>query len=164
MSIVLGNLTWSPSEIQKDIPLDSGQPGNSALQRVVNALNRSYLDCDNYIFAFPRTETFPPNPDVVINGNLTVTVFKFRAHNPLGLINLRLIVNGSYAGGTGATVNLLENGFPIGTINLPAVAGTQTVLAPVISLGDVTYEIEIVTQLLSVATVRAIWVSWGDLT
>ena len=164
MAITLGNSTWSPSEFQKDIPLDSYQPGNSALQRVADAENRSWLDCNNYLFAFPRREFFVGPDYVVLNPNLTRTVFRFRAHNPVGLISQRFIVRGSYAGGTGATVRLREDGTSIGTITLGAAVTTQTVNAGIVSLGDVVYEIEIVTAIGSTATVREIWLGWGTFT
>lgn len=164
MAINLGNATWSPSEFQKDMPLDSYQPGNSALQRVVDAENRSWLDCNNYLFAFPRRESFAPTSYVVLNPNLTSTVFRFRAHNPVGLVSVRFIVRGGYAGGTGATVRLREDGTAIGNIALAGAITTQTTNAGIISLGDVVYEIEIVTAVGSTATVREIWVSWGTFT
>ena len=164
MAITLGNTTWSPSEFNKDIPLDSGQPGNSALQRVADAENRSWLDCNNYLFAFPRREFFVGPDYVVLNPSLTRTVFRFRAHNPVGLVSLRLIVRGSYAGGTGATVRLREDGTSIGSIALAGAVSTQTVNAGIISLGDVVYEIEIVTAAGSTATVREIWLGWGTFT
>ena len=164
MAIILGNTTWSPSEFQKDIPLDSGQPGNSALQRVANAENRSWLDCNNYLFAFPRREFFVGPDYVVLNPNLTRTIFRFRAHNPVGLISQRFIVRGSYAGGTGATVRLREDGTAIGNIALAGAITTQTTNAGIVSLGDVVYEIEITTAIGSTATVREIWLGWGTFT
>lgn len=164
MAITLGNSTWSPDSFQKDAPLDSYQPGNSALQRVADAENRSWLDCNNYLFAFPRREFFVGPDYVVLNPNLTRTVFQFRAHNPVGLISQRFIVRGSYAGGTGATVRLREDGAAIGNIALGAAVTTQTVNAGIVSLGDVVYEIEIVTAIGSTATVREIWLGWGTFT
>lgn len=164
MAIILGNTSWSPSEFQKDISLDSGQAGNSALQRVVNAENRSWLNANNYLFAFPRREFFVGPDYVVLNPNLTRTMFRFRAHNPVGLVSLRFIVRGSYAGGTGATIRVRENGTSIGSIALGAAVTTQTVNASIISLGDVVLEIEIVTAVGSTATVREIWLGWGTFT
>lgn len=164
MAIILGTSPWSPSEFQKDISLDSGQAGNSALQRVVNAENRSWLDANNYLFAFPRREFFVGPDFVVLNPNLTRTMFRFRAHNPVGLVSLRFIVRGSYAGGTGATIRVRENGTSIGSIALGAAVTTQTVSASIISLGDVVLEIEIVTAIGSTATVREIWLGWGTFT
>jgi hypothetical protein len=164
MAITLGNTTWSPSEFQKDIPLDSGQPGNSALQRVADAENRSWLDCNNYLFAFPRREFFVGPDYVVLNPSLTRTIFRFRAHNPVGLVDLRLIVRGSYAGGTGASLLLDENGTLINTVALTTTITTITTLAPVLSLGDVVYTIRVSTNAGSTATVREIWLGWGAFT
>jgi len=164
MAINLGNTTWSPSEFQKDIPLDSGQPGNSALQRVADAENRSWLNCNNYIFAFPRREFFTSPDYVLLNPNLTATVFRWRAHNPVGLVSLRFIVRGSYAAGTGARVRLREDGLSISTINLGPAIATQTNNPAILNLGDRVYTIDVETDVGSVATVREIWVSWGTFT
>lgn len=164
MAINLGNSTWSPDSFQKDAPLDSYQPGNSALQRVADAENRSWLDCNNYLFAFPRREFFVGPDYVVLNGNLTRTVFRFRAHNPVGLVDLRFIVRGSYAGGSIANLRLKENGTTIATVSLTGAIITHTVNGNILALGDRIYTIEISTGIGSTATVREIWLGWGTFT
>lgn len=156
MAVIVGSATWSPSEFQKNAPLDSGQPGNAALQRVLDAENRSWFDCKNYLFTRVTNEVA-----ATFNPGLTVTVFRFRAHNPVGLASLRLSVRGRYAGGTGAAVRLNDNGAPIATINLAAATSTQTLLGLVGGLGDRTYTIQVITQAGSTGYAPAIWVSWG---
>lgn len=164
MAISLYSGTWSPSELQKDVALNSYRPGDSALQRIANQANQSWIDAQNYLFAFPRTEILGTPPAVTLNGGLIRTCFRFRVHNPVNLESLRLIVRGSYAGGTGAEVRLRDNGTLIATINLAAAVSTQTILGLVLGLGDRTYTIEVQTQAGSVATIVGIWVSWGDFT
>jgi hypothetical protein len=164
MAINLYSGTWSPSELQQNVALNSYQPGNSALQRIANQQNQSWIDTKNYLFAFPRTERLGSAPAVTLNGGLIRTIFGFRAHNPVGLESLRLIVRGFYTGGTGANVRIRDNGTTIATINLAAAVSTQTILGLVLGLGDRTYTIEVQTQSGSVATMSGLWVSWGDFT
>ena len=60
--IVNSTATWSPSQFQKGIALDSNDPGNSALQAVVNAeaallKARAQLGLDPL---FTKTQTAKP--------------------------------------------------------------------------------------------------------
>lgn len=148
--------SWSPSQLQKGVPLDSNNPGNSALQAMVDAENRAWLTPKNYLFAYNSS----PSP-TTLNANLTRDVFRFRAHNPVGLVDLRFQVAGSYAGGTGANVYLKDNGVAIATINLTPTTIVHTATGPVGGLGDRTYTIEVKTDPGSTATFSRIWVSWG---
>lgn len=161
MAVLLGSLSWPPSDFQAGRPINSDRPGDSALQRVANALNRSWLDCANYLFAYPSGLSPSATTNVTLNGGLTATAFRFRAHNPVGLVNLRFIVEGRYVGGTGAVVRLKEGGVTIATATLTTSFAASTTFGTVAS-GDQTYTIEVETQASSVATVRNIWVSWGD--
>lgn len=147
--------SWSPSQLQKGVHLDSNNPGNSALQAMVDAENRAWLDSKNYLFAYNST----PSP-TTLNPNLTRDVFRFRAHNPVGLINLRFQVSGVYVGGTGANLYLKDNGVAIATINLTTTTIVHTATGPVGGLGDRTYTIEVKTDPGSTATFSRIWVSW----
>lgn len=164
MAVVLYTGTWSPSDLQKNIGLNSFRPGDSALQRIANQQNQSWIDAKNYLFAFPRSEILTAPATVTLNGGLIRTLFRFRAHNPIGLESLRFIVRGSYAGGTGANIRIRDNGSTIAIITLAAAVSTQTILGLVLGLGDRTYTIEVQTQAGSVATMVGIWVSWGDFT
>jgi hypothetical protein len=155
--ITNSNASWSPSQLQKGVPLDSNNPGNSALQAMVDAENRAWLRTKNYLFAYIGSTV-----GNTLNPNLNVTVFRFRAHNPVGLINLRFQVFGQYVGGTGADVRLVENGTTIATISLTAANITHTAFGTVIALGDRVYTIEVQTQIGSTAEFPGIWVSWGD--
>jgi len=62
MAVNLYSGTWSPSELQKDVALNSYRPGDSALQRIADQQNQSWLDAKNYLFAFPRTEILGSAP------------------------------------------------------------------------------------------------------
>ena len=163
MAVVLGSTTWPPSDFQAGIPVNSGRPGDSALQRAANALNRSWLDCDTYMFTYPNGLSASVTTNVTLNGSLTRTAFRFRSHNPTGMTTLRFIVEGRYVGGTGAVVRLKQGGVTVATINLTTSFASATASAAITS-GDQVYTIEIQTQAVSVATVRNIWVSWGDFT
>lgn len=147
--------SWSPSQLQKGVPLDSNNPGSSALQAMVDAENRAWLDSKNYLFAYNSS----PSP-TTLNSNLTRDVFRFRAHNPVGLVNLRFQVAGSYAGGTGAQLALKDNGLIIAAVNLATTTIVHTATGPVGGLGDRTYTIEVKTDPGSTATFSRIWVSW----
>ena len=148
--------TWSPSQFQKGIALDSNDPGNSALQAVVNAENRAWLDSKNYLFSW-----YAPAADSQLDPSANVTMFRFRAHNPVGLVNLRFQVRGRYVAGTGAQVRLVDNGTTIATINLTTTTTNHTATGIVGGLGDRTYTIQVQTQLGSTAEFPGIWVSWG---
>jgi hypothetical protein len=158
MAIVLGSSTWSPSTFQAGVPIDSNNPGDSSLQRVADALNRSWLDCDNYVFVFPGGSAFG---DLTVNPSLTVTAFSWRAHNPTGLVNLRFTVEGRYTGGTGAVVRLKQGGVTIATRTLSTTYAAATAFGTV-TAGTQAYTIEVQTQAGSTADVRNIWLSWGD--
>lgn len=155
--ITNSNASWSPSQLQKGIALDSGSPGNSALQAMVDAENRAWLTSKNYLFAW-----YAPAADSTLDPNLNVTVFRFRAHNPVGLVNLRFQVRGRYVGGFGAVVRLVDNATTIATINLTAATIVHTATATVGGLGDRIYTIQVQTQIGSTAEFPGIWVSWGD--
>lgn len=161
MAVILGNKTWSPGSLQRGVALNTDTPGDSTLQRVLNALNRSWLDVRNYVFAYPRGTSPSATTNVTLNGGLTATAFRFRAHNPVGLQNLQFVVEGRYVGGTGAVVRLKEGGITIATATLTTSFAASTTFGT-ITAGDQTYTIEVETQASSVATVRNIWVSWGD--
>jgi hypothetical protein len=155
--IINSTASWSPSQLQKGVPLDSNNPGNSALQAMVDAENRAWLASKNYLFAFNCLPGFSS-----LNPNLTRDVFRFRAHNPVGLINLRFQVRGVYAGGTGAQLALKDNGLIIAAVNLSTTTTTQTAIGPVGGLGDRTYTIEVKTNPGSTVQFTLIWVSWND--
>lgn len=158
MAVIVNSIaTWSPSQLQKGIALDSGSPGNSALQAMVDAENRAWLASKNYLFAW-----YAPAVESQLDPNLNVTVFRFQAHNPVGLINLRFQVRGRYVGGTGAQVRLVDNGTTIATINLTAATIVHTAFGTIGGLGDRVYTIEVQTQVGSTAEFPGIWVSWGD--
>jgi len=157
--IVNSTATWSPSQFQKGIALDSNDPGNSALQAVVDAENRSWLDVKNYLFAW-----YAPASDSELDPSSNLTVFRFRAHNPVGLVDLRFQVRGRYVSGTGAQVRLHDNGTGIATINLTTSTINHTATGIVGGLGDRTYTIQVQTQIGSTAEFPGIWVSWGTLT
>jgi hypothetical protein len=163
MAIILGSDPWSPSLFQSGVPIDSNDPGNSAVQRVLNAENRSWLDCRNYVFRFPGGLSASLTTNYVLNGNLTRIAFLWRGHNPVGLINYRFIVDGEYAGGTGAVVQLRENGVLIASINLAAATSTQDAFGT-ITPGTRDYTIQVQTGVGSTATVRNVWVTWADFT
>jgi hypothetical protein len=148
--------SWSPSQLQKGVPLDSNNPGNSALQAMVDAENQAWFLAKNYLFAYIANVAVSE-----LGSNLSETVFRFRAHNPVGLVSLRFQVWGQYVGGFGASVRLVDNGVTIATINLTTTFTTQTATATVGGLGDRTYTIRVVTQLGSTAEFPGIWVSWG---
>lgn len=154
--ITNSNASWSPSQFQKGIALDSNDPGNSALQAVVDAENRSWLDAKNYLFAW-----YAPAADSQLDPSANFTVFRFRAHNPVGLVDLRFQVRGRYVAGTGAQVRLHDNGVNIATINLTTVTTNHTATGVVGGLGDRIYTIQVQTQLGSTAEFPGIWVSWG---
>ena len=155
--IVNSTATWSPSQLQKGIALDSGNPGNSALQAMVDAENRAWLASKNYLFAW-----YALAADSQLDPSLSEIVFRFRAHNPVGLVNLRFQVRGRYVGGVGADVRLIENGVTRATINLTTTTTNHTATAIAGSLGDRTYTIRVVTLAGSTAEFPGIWVSWGD--
>jgi hypothetical protein len=158
MAVIVNSIaTWSPSQFQKGIALDSGNPGNSALQAVVDAENRAWLASKNYLFSW-----YAPAVNSTLNPSLNVTVFRFQAHNPVGLQSLRFQVRGRYVGGTGAQVRLVDNGVTIATINLTTSTIVHTATATVGGLGDRTYTIQVQTQVGSTAEFPGIWVSWGD--
>ena len=163
MAIILGSDPWSPSLFQSGVPIDSNDPGNSAVQRVLNAENRSWLDCRNYVFRYPGGFSASLTTNYVLNGNLTRIAFLWRGHNPTGLINYRFIVDGEYAGGPGAVVQLRENGVLIASINLAAATSTQDAFGT-ITPGTQDYTIQVQTGVGSTATVRNIWVTWADFT
>ena len=154
--IVNSTASWSPSQLQKGVPLDSNDPGNSALQAVVDAENRAWLDSKNYLFSW-----YAPAADSQLDPNLSEIVFRFRAHNPVGLQDLRFQVRGRYVGGIGADVRLIENGVTRATINLTTTTTNHTATATAGSLGDRTYTIRVVTLAGSTAEFPGIWVSWG---
>ena len=154
--IVNSTATWSPSQFQKGIALDSNDPGNSALQAVVDAENRAWLDSKNYLFSW-----YAPAADSQLDPNLSEIVFRFRAHNPVGLQDLRFQVRGRYVAGTGAQVRLHDNGVNIATINLTTTTTNHTATGIVGGLGDRIYTIQVQTQLGSTAEFPGIWVSWG---
>lgn len=155
--IINSTATWSPSQLQKGVALDSNDPGNSALQAVVDAENRAWLASKNYLFAW-----YALAADSQLDPSANVTMFRFRAHNPVGLVNLRFQVRGRYVAGTGAQVRLHDNGVNIATINLTTVTTNHTATGVVGGLGDRTYTIQVQTQLGSTAEFPGIWVSWGD--
>jgi hypothetical protein len=160
MAIIVNSIaTWSPSQFQKGIALDSNDPGNSALQAVVDAENRSWLDVKNYLFAW-----YAPAADSELDPSSNFTVFRFRAHNPVGLVDLRFQVRGRYVSGTGAQVRLHDNGTGIATINLTTTTINHTATGIVGGLGDRTYTIQVQTQVGSTAEFPGIWVSWGTFT
>ena len=161
MAIILGSDPWSPSLFQSGVPIDSNDPGNSAVQRVLNAENRSWLDCRNYVFRYPGGFSASLTTNYVLNSNLIRIAFLWRGHNPTGLINYRFIVDGEYAGGPGAVVQLRENGVLIATINLAAVNSIQDAFGT-ITTGTQDYTIQVQTGLGSTATLRNIWVTWAD--
>jgi len=157
--IVNSTATWSPSQFQKGIALDSNDPGNSALQAVVDAENRAWLDVKNYLFAW-----YAPAADSELDPSSNFTVFRFRAHNPVGLVDLRFQVRGRYVSGTGAQVRLHDNGTGIATINLTTTTINHTTTGIVGGLGDRTYTIQVQTQIGSTAEFPGIWVSWNTFT
>ena len=158
MAVITNSIaSWSPSQLQKGIALDSNDPGNSALQAMVDAENRAWLTSKNYLFAW-----YAPAADSTLDPNLNVTMFRFRAHNPVGLVNLRFQVRGRYVGGFGADVRLVDNATTIATINLTAATIVHTATATVGGLGDRIYTIQVQTQIGSTAEFPGIWVSWGD--
>ena len=161
MAVLLGDKTWSPGSLQRGVAINADSPGDSTLQRALNALNRSWLDVRNYVFAYPRGTSPSLTTDVTLNASLTSTAFRFRAHNPVGLQNLLFVVEGRYVGGTGAVARLKEGGVTIATATLTTSFAASTTSGAV-TAGDQTYTIEVQTQAGSVATVRNIWVSWGD--
>lgn len=155
--ITNSNASWSPSQLQKGIALDSNDPGNSALQAMVDAENRAWLTSKNYLFAW-----YAPAVESQLDPSANFTVFRFRAHNPVGLVNLRFQVRGRYVGGMGAQVRLHDNGVNIATINLTTATIVHTATGVVGGLGDRIYTIQVQTQLGSTAEFPGIWVSWGD--
>lgn len=158
MAVIVNSIaTWSPSQLQKGIALDSGSPGNSALQAVVDAENRAWLASKNYLFSW-----YAPAVNSTLDPSLNVTVFRFQAHNPVGLINLRFQVRGRYVGGTGAQVRLVDNGVTIATINLTTSTIVHTAFGTIGGLADRTYTIQVQTQVGSTAEFPGVWVSWGD--
>jgi hypothetical protein len=157
--ITSSTASWSPSQLQKGVHLDSNNPGNSALQAMVDAENRAWLTPKNYLFSYIANVSVS-----TLNPSLNEIVFRFRAHNPVGLVDLRFQVRGRYVGGTGASVRLADNGINIATINLTTTTTTQTATGTVFGLGDRTYTIRVVTQLGSTAEFPGIWVSWGTFT
>lgn len=157
--IINATASWSPSQLQKGVPLDSNNPGNSALQAIADAENRAWLTSKNYLFAYNSV----PSP-TTLNPNLTRDVFRFRAHNPVGLVDLRFQVRGVFTGGSGAQLSLKDNGVVIALINLTATTIIHTAAGPVGGLGDRTYTIEVKTNPGSTAEFSQIWVSWGLLT
>ena len=161
MAIVLGSDPWSPSLFQSGVPIDSNDPGNAAVQRVLNAENRSWLDCRNYVFRFPGGSSASATTNYVLNGGLIRNAFLWRGHNPVGLVNYRMIVDGEYAGGAGAVVQLRENGVLLATINLAAVNSIQDAFGT-ITTGTQDYTIQVQTGAGSTATVRNVWVTWAD--
>jgi len=157
MAVIINSIaTWSPSQLQKGVALDSNDPGNSALQAVVDAENRAWLDSKNYLFSW-----YAPAADSQLDPSANVTMFRFRAHNPVGLVNLRFQVRGRYVAGTGAQVRLHDNAVNIATINLTTTTTVHTATGIVGGLGDRIYTIQVQTQLGSTAEFPGIWVSWG---
>jgi hypothetical protein len=154
--ITNSNASWSPSQLQKGVALDSNNPGNSALQAMVDAENRAWLTPTTYLFTHLASVPFS-----TLDPSANFTVFRFRAHNPVGLVNLRFQVLGRYVGGMGAQVRLHDNGVNIATINLTAATIVHTATGVVGGLGDRTYTIQVQTQLGSTAEFPGIWVSWG---
>jgi hypothetical protein len=148
--------SWSPSQLQKGVHLDSNNPGSSALQAMVDAENRAWLTSKNYLFSYVRSVSVS-----TLDPSANFTVFRFRAHNPVGLVNLRFQVRGRYVAGTGAQVRLHDNGVNIATINLTTTTTNHTATGIVGGLGDRTYTIQVQTQLGSTAEFPGIWVSWG---
>jgi len=67
MAIILGSDPWSPSLFQSGVPIDSNDSGNSVVQRVLNAENRSWLDCRNYVFRFPGGFSASATTNYVLN-------------------------------------------------------------------------------------------------
>ena len=157
--ITSSTASWSPSQLQKGVHLDSNNSGNSALQAMVDAENRAWLTPKNYLFSYIANVSVS-----TLNPSLNEIVFRFRAHNPVGLVNLRFQVRGQYVGGVGASVRLVDNGVTIATINLTTTTTTQTATATVGGLGDRTYTIRVVTLAGSTAEFPGIWVSWGTFT
>jgi len=157
MAVIINSIaTWSPSQLQKGVALDSNDPGNSALQAVVDAENRAWLDSKNYLFSW-----YAPAADSQLDPSANVTMFRFRAHNPVGLVNLRFQVRGRYVAGAGAQVRLHDNAVNIATINLTTTTTVHTATGIVGGLGDRIYTIQVQTQLGSTAEFPGIWVSWG---
>lgn len=157
MAVITNSVaTWSPSQLTKGVALDSNDPGNSALQAMVDAENRAWLDAKNYLFAW-----YAPAADSTLNPSKDEDVFRFRAHNPVGLVNFRFIVRGRYLGGTGAQVRLVDASTTIATINLTTSTINHTAAATPLALGDRNYRIRVVTQSGSTAEFPGIWLSWG---
>ena len=103
------------------------------------------------VFRYPGGFSASLTTNYVLNSNLIRIAFLWRGHNPTGLINYRFIVDGEYTGGTGAVVQLRENGVLIATITLAAVNSIQDALAT-ITAGTQDYTIQVQTGIGSTAT------------